>query len=386
MAWIEDRGNGTSRVVWRANDGRKHSRTFPTRREAEALARTMESHDQERDRKIMEWATGGSAPSTPTVAEYLRQWIDSRERPPTTRDTYEKVLGRAEQMSIGKLQVGKVTVQDVWAFNRDLRTNRASMINVLAAVFNAARRAGMITASPFELAGLKRPTTRRRNARAYTGDEVEALVRAAYDGVGRNGKANAMRNALVIRLGANCGLRPGETAGLRVEDLDVGGCRLHVRRGVTRTKGGRNVGPTKSPASDRRVAIPCTLAQELGEYVALNPSPDGFIFHSNQGGLLAEDRIGEIATAASRKAKVFRSDGTPLTGHDLRHACASLLISAGWPLTVIQHYLGHSSIRVTSDVYGHILPDAFDQLAAGMEALRAPPDVPALPNAAAAPR
>lgn len=398
MAFIEERkgkSGTTYRVEYWRDGKRRRSPAFTTREEAE---RFLTSVELDRARSVLrkgsdrqpEILTGIRSVArdvhrlmergTPTftVAEFLREVIDSKERPPTTRDTYEKVLKKIAPMRLGKLQVGKVTVQDVWQFNRDLRQNRASVISVLHVTFNAAVRAGLITVNPLKLADLKRPSSRRTNVRFYSGDEVEALVRGAVDGVGRNGKGNAVRNALVIRLGANCGLRPEEIAGLKVEDLDVKACRLHVQRAVTRSKGGRHVGGTKSAAGDRRIAIPCTLARELGEYVHLNRSADGFIFHSNQGGLLAEDRIGEIAQTASRKAKILRPDGTPMTGHDLRHACASLLISQGWPLTVIQRYLGHSSIRVTSDTYGHLMPDAFDQLAAGMEALRAP-DVPELP-------
>jgi integrase len=56
--------------------------------------------------------------------------------------------------------------------------------------------------------------------------------------------------------------------------------------------------------------------------------------------------------------------------HDLRHTCASLLIAQGAHPKVIQAHLGHSSIQVTMDRYGHLFPDAMDHLADRLDAAR----------------
>jgi integrase len=55
--------------------------------------------------------------------------------------------------------------------------------------------------------------------------------------------------------------------------------------------------------------------------------------------------------------------------HDLRHACATLLLSEGVPLKVVQEVLGHSSASVTMDVYSHVLPDMQEKAAAAMDEL-----------------
>jgi integrase len=54
--------------------------------------------------------------------------------------------------------------------------------------------------------------------------------------------------------------------------------------------------------------------------------------------------------------------------HDLRHTCAALLIAAGRHVEEVKDYLGHSSIRVTSDRYGHIFPKARADLASALNA------------------
>jgi integrase len=43
--------------------------------------------------------------------------------------------------------------------------------------------------------------------------------------------------------------------------------------------------------------------------------------------------------------------------HDLRHSCASLLLAQGVPLKTVSDILGHSSIQITSDIYGHTMDD-----------------------------
>jgi integrase len=55
--------------------------------------------------------------------------------------------------------------------------------------------------------------------------------------------------------------------------------------------------------------------------------------------------------------------------HDLRHACATLLLSEGVPVKVVQEILGHSSVSVTMDVYSHVLPEMQEKAAALMDGL-----------------
>lgn len=54
--------------------------------------------------------------------------------------------------------------------------------------------------------------------------------------------------------------------------------------------------------------------------------------------------------------------------HELRHSCASILLAQGVPLEVVSRFLGHSSIRITADVYGHILDPHREQAAEAMSA------------------
>jgi integrase len=80
-----------------------------------------------------------------------------------------------------------------------------------------------------------------------------------------------------------------------------------------------------------------------------------------------------------KEKKVTRYEGVRF--HDLRHTCASLLIAAGRSLQEVKEHLGHSSIRVTSDRYAHLYPEARAAMADALDALyREAPGAPPRPS------
>jgi integrase len=96
--------------------------------------------------------------------------------------------------------------------------------------------------------------------------------------------------------------------------------------------------------------------------------PDGFVFTAPRGGPLRHNNFYQrIFCPALARA------GLPaqVRFHDLRHTCAALLIAQGAHPKAIQAHLGHSSIQVTMDRYGHLFPDALEQLADRLDAARA---------------
>ncbi len=76
---------------------------------------------------------------------------------------------------------------------------------------------------------------------------------------------------------------------------------------------------------------------------------------------------------SKRFSRTVREAGMPLRFHDLRHISASLLLRAGIPSKVVAERLGHSSSRVTDDIYSHVLPDTQDQAAIALDSLMSAP-------------
>ena len=151
---------------------------------------------------------------------------------------------------------------------------------------------------------------------------------------------------------------------MRVEDVDVTARRIRVRRSVTYVRRtGLVEGPTKNHTS-RTVPVPEFLARLLKTEMEGRIS-GALMFPSARGGgylTLGQARYQfQKATAA-----VDGCHGVRL--HDLRHTCASLAISEGANVKVVQKLLGHKTAVLTLDRYGHLFPDDLDAVAVAFDA------------------
>jgi integrase len=168
------------------------------------------------------------------------------------------------------------------------------------------------------------------------------------------------------------GLRWGELAGLALDRVDLLRHRITVDRQLTDVNGRLAFGPPKTRAGVRTVSIPAGLTEILGEHFATRPvQTSGLAFPTVTGKPMRRTNFRSRWRAACRHA----FGGTDLEGlvfHELRHTAAALAIEQGaHPLTV-KDRLGHSSITVTMDVYGHLFPGQDQALAEALdERLRA---------------
>jgi integrase len=134
-------------------------------------------------------------------------------------------------------------------------------------------------------------------------------------------------------------------------------------------------GPPKTSHSRRTIDLPAFLRDMLHEHLTLplgGSEPDALVFTAKDGGPLRQGLFyGRYFRPATKKA--LPPHLHKLRFHDLRHATASLLIAAGVSLPVIQAVLGHSSITVTIDRYGHLVPGLLEAAAGVLDAAyRAP--------------
>ncbi|WP_280480568.1 tyrosine-type recombinase/integrase [Nocardia cyriacigeorgica] len=178
----------------------------------------------------------------------------------------------------------------------------------------------------------------------------------------RLGMAAGRLRPLVFTL-AYTGIRIGEATALRVMDVDLDNRRVRVTRSATPVAGkGIVVTDTKNHNS-RSVPIPESLAKEL-ETLMEGRELTAPLFPSEKDGGLLEYH--EFRRAFDEAANSVGLRG--LVPHGLRHTAASLAISAGANIKVVQRMLGHKTAMLTLDLYGHLFPDDLDTVAAGMEA------------------
>jgi len=168
------------------------------------------------------------------------------------------------------------------------------------------------------------------------------------------------------------GLRRGELLALRWTDVDLANRTLHVRRALQRTDDGLVFVEPKTALSRRGLVLPMIAADALsrhrvrqdGERARLGPAweNNNLIFASTIG-TPAEPRNVNRRFAICRD----RAGLTWLRPHDLRHACATLLIAQGVEPRVIMSILGHSTILLTMNTYAHVLPEVMRDAADAMD-------------------
>ena len=156
------------------------------------------------------------------------------------------------------------------------------------------------------------------------------------------------------------GLRRGEAAGLRWEDVDLATGLLHVRQQLVQLGYAVEVGLPKTSKGVRTVALAERTLLELQEHRAQQrheagrlglPAPE-YVFTREDGHTLHPEYVSRHFQVLTRRA------GLPeIRLHDLRHTHASHALAAGVPLKVVQERLGHSSITLTADTYTHVLPE-----------------------------
>ncbi len=153
---------------------------------------------------------------------------------------------------------------------------------------------------------------------------------------------------------------------------------LHVRRALKDVNGRLKLGPTETHAH-RTVSLPTFLRNMLADHLASPTSggsgPEAPVFTMKGGGQLRHGLVyGRYFKRAVAAALPATKQG--LRFHDLRHTCAALSIASGAHPKLIASRLGHSTITITLDRYGHLFPSVEEALAEALDAAfaaQAPP-------------
>ena len=149
------------------------------------------------------------------------------------------------------------------------------------------------------------------------------------------------------------GLRASELRGLRWEDVDLAAGELHVRQRADRFN---EIGKPKSAAGERTVPFGKFVANTLKEWKLACPKGKLDLVFPNGSG-----KVEALANIINRGLVPAQPGGAKYTGlHVLRHFYASWCIDRKLPPKVVQERLGHSSITMTYDRYGHLFPRGDD--------------------------
>ena len=327
---IEKRPSGFYRAAYTGPDGQLHRAptTFIAKDDAAAWLSARRA-EIEMDVWAPEAAArGASHRDAPTFGAYAEEWVRTRktrgrELRPTTRYHYQLLLRTYINPTFGDERIDRIAVEDVndWydhlAPGREaVRAQAYSLLRTILTTATTTRPHPLIPYNPAHIRGAGN-TQRVHKVRPASLEELEIIVAELPD-----------RYQLMALLGAWCAMRYGKLAELRRGDIDFRDSRVKIRRGVVRVEGGYIVGPPKTDAGIRDVAIPPHLLPlvraHLGEFTS--PGRDSLLFPA------AGDR--NLHLAPSTLYKVFyparEAAGRPdLRWHDLRHTGAVLAAQTG---------------------------------------------------------
>jgi integrase len=380
-SWISPTGERKEAWVvdYRDQHGHRHIKTFDRKKDADAYGDTV---------RVDVRAGTHTAPSRSiAVAEAGRLWLDAATNAGLERATlagYQQHLKFHILPLIGEVKLAQLTVPMVRGFEDQLAQDRSpSMVRAvmrsLGAVLADAQERGLVAQNVVRSlrrgrrVGSEARTERRRRGKLKVGVDIPTPAEISLITAHLNGSRRPLLLTAIFT-----GLRASELRGLRWQDIDLKRAVLHVRQRVDRYQ---KIGPLKSEAGERTVPLPPMLVNTLREWKLACPKSElGLAFPNQRGNPhVLTDIISRSYHPAQVAAGVVNARGRAKYGglHALRHFYASWCINRRvdggleLPLKLVQARLGHASIQMTADRYGHLFPSADDgaELAAAERAL-----------------
>ena len=277
-----------------------------------------------------------------------------------TLQTYRSHFDKNILPAIGSKRIDRISTQDIQRLKTSLSHLSAETVRkhlaLLRQMFNHAIDWGYVLRNPARKVRL--PTVRRERVKPWNPAELRQFLDAVPE--------DWYAYFLCVISG---GLRIGESLAMRWRNLDWEGGRYHVKESVRRDG---TVGPPKTTTSIAWVdlmpeairALEAHRARQSERKIGAGAGDQDLIFCTRYGKLLHDRNVVNriYLPSIERPNERARREGGPelrrLPFHYLRHACASLMITANENPKKIQEQMRHASITMTYDVYGHLLLEA----------------------------
>jgi integrase len=353
---------GEAREAWVVDYTDQHGRHIET------FARKRDADTRHAQVAVNMRAGTHVAPSASiTVAEAGQLWLTSRAnagRERSTLDTYREHLELHIVPLIGATKLAHLTVPDVRRFEDRLREQgrspamvRKVLVSLSGIVADAMDR-GSVTQNIMRNRRSQQNSERHEN-RLEAGKDIPtpAEIRSIVPHLGSGRERSLLLTAIFT------GLRASEIRGLRWADVDLSRGELHVRQRADRYA---TLGALKSKGSRRTIPLLPMVVNALREWRLANRGND-LVFPGEQGRPCHLSVLVRAWQAAQVRAGIVTGETAKYTGfHALRHFYASWCINRKQdgglelPIKVVQGRLGHASIQMTADRYGHLFPRSDD--------------------------
>lgn len=351
MASIRERirsdGETTYAVLYNLN-GRQTSVPWQTRVEAEEFRDLINRHGPARAMEMFDIPAPPSAQPVGqriTVGQWLTRHVDQMTGVEDyTTQKYREYITNIKPV-LGDIPLAKLTSEDIGRWVQSLQegvTRRkrprsaktiANMHGFLASALNAA--------IPDYID--RNPAIGRRLPKASHDDKTAVDRMLTPEQFDQLLKAFPVYWHDFVRFLVASGCRWGEATAIKPGDVDVEAGTVRIMRAWKRDENGYHLGLPKTRRSRRTINVPRELLADV------DPSAD-WLWRNTRGGPIRYHTFRNTWNAAVTASKL---DLKP-TPHDLRHTCASWMLGAGVPVTVVSRHLGHESIQITVDTYADV--------------------------------
>lgn len=308
-----------------------------TKKEAKKILREIEEQ--------IERGVYLSRAGIPSFEKVAKDWLEYK-KPNIRESTFEQYRGHVENHLtpyFGITKINRINFNSIEKFiphatgQGVIPPTLRKLLVTLGSIFKYAVRKRLCEYNPVREIEKPKDTKKKKVGFLQPG-EIRALIDNSRD----------QKHKTMFTLDIMSGMRQGELLGLKWTDIDWFNCQVYVRRTFNH---GRFYEP-KTEASRRAIDLGPTVMAELKKWqIACPPTELNLVFPNEFGKPMdASNLINRDFNPTLTKAKLRK-----IRFHDLRHTFASLLIDRGEHPKYIQNQMGHASINITMDTYGHLM-------------------------------
>ncbi|MBA3779735.1 MAG: site-specific integrase [Chloroflexi bacterium] len=303
-----------------------------------------------------------------TVGAFLDEWLELSVRDrcrPNTFDSYAFFVRKYLTPALGHVPIAKLGPEHVQRMLTDLTasgklspTTVRYVYSVLRIALSRALKAGKVVRNVATL--VDPPRKARFELAPLSAEQVQAFLEDVA--------ADRMGPLYVAAIGL--GMRQGELLALRWQDVDLEAGTVSVRHTLQRD--GRTLAAPKTERAKRTLrlggevlaSLRAHRVRQLEERMAAGTRwhDEDFVFTTPLGSPLDSRNVTRAFQAALTRSGLPRQ-----RFHDMRHACATLLLEGGEELGVVSKILGHATLGTTADVYAHLTPAMSQRVADRMD-------------------
>ena len=291
------------------------------------------------------------------LSEYLARWLNDSVRgsvKPITHQSYEMLVNKHVIPAVGNVRLSKITPAHLQGFYRsklDAGLSPRTVQYLHVVLHRALKQALRWDLVPRNVAeAVDPPKVPKKDVFPLSPDQARAFLEAA--------RGNRLEALYVLAI--HTGMRQGALLSLRWDDVDLDAGVLRVR-GTKTARSRRTVKLSRTALE----ALTSHLARQLEEIDRAGDSwrENGLVFATELGTPLNRHNL----TQRSFRPLLARAGLPQIRFHDLRHTCATLLLSKGVHAKFVQELLGYSTIGITLDTYSHVLPQMGGSTADAMD-------------------